>query len=923
MPWTLAEVEEIDKLLQDPSIGPEVKSMFQQKKLQQEQEDAKTGVTEDSLDPNLDMVAQVHATMPKATGEAAVDPQGALERSQGKGVVFFYEPPREFVQQKMMDPDYLKAIDVKAAPTPEEIQSAAPGMPLYDKIADEEFRKAGSAADAAGKVGYRVSREPWFGSDKMGVLDRLKSFGTQLQAQVVPALEGASAFVLGVDDTAGFEIGQNVASVTGENGDPGRPSGAGGDEYVKPGRFNTMTREGLDKTQRQAQDQLREDNPMTVLAGQIAGVVSPWSLTNRLANYVTSGIRTALPSATGIPLAAAAGATAGVTMGGAQLAADTAGKSAEQGQYVPPTPEAVGNAAMEAPYGAGLGAVGEGVGQLASELANSLRQARFTGVQKGAIGDLEQVGDLNISTWGGIKPTPRAADIVDEATRVRANPVNVSAERLTPKMLETVNTEREALKAETQEFKQKFYETPEGRSKKSTQGYTDKLLKQLGRHSTLSSERGVYEPNDAAGKELIGRFNADVVDGVSLSPKDGVSKSPVDLSGKSLEDFGYSPGDIDRPSTLEALRADKRFRETGRVTGTGRGDEGEQLGIKLRLEDDGSVNLYDGTNRFKVAKEMDLPSIYGTVYDSSGQKVLYQGDIPMKASGSRQIELTPEQAEGWLAPVWQKRALPDKLPKSDAEKALDKKLGTGDSEKGFAARLRAQGVEKVYVTPKHRTAQEAEDLMDDLDVWKNGKTVPGEVLNDLDAGLRADRKARSPDFDEGLKQRSDKKTQLDTMVSRTAGHGNPQRGEPELQLTRSLSSFGSGARGSKPTDDALRQLGDKAGVRPELEAHASLDPMLRLVEASRFRTGGTGVLDEVGPSGLLNAAKPRMQIIDPLAIRSFPAARALGAEGTSPIRQGRAARATALDIPASLRGMDSSDALIRQQLQMENEEQKR
>jgi hypothetical protein len=127
---------------------------------------------------------------------------------------------------------------------------------------------------------------------------------------------------------------------------------------------------------------------------------------------------------------------------------------------------------------------------------------------------------------------------------------------------------------------------------------------------------------------------------VDVTPETG---SPFTLEGKTLEDFGYSPDDVDRPETLAALRNDEQFMSTGRATGTGKGDEGAQVGIKLRQEADGSLSLYDGTNRFKVAKEADLPSIYGTVYDSTGQEVLFQGDIPLKARGG---DVTPPDGGG-------------------------------------------------------------------------------------------------------------------------------------------------------------------------------------------------------------------------------------------------------------------------------------
>ncbi len=805
MPLSIEEAKELTELLKKPDLSPEVRAQYESLRNQQQAEaDATTGVTEDSLDPNVNMHAQVHAVTPSATGEAAKDPQGAFENSQGKNLVIFYEPTQQWVQQKMADPAVRSALGYKANPTPEELAAAGPGDELYDLIANEEWRKAGSAADAAGKVGYRYKDHPWLQQGQG--LERLNGFGTKLQAAMVPALESAASFLLGVDDTSSFKIGQNLASLTADNSPQKRTLPANvGDEYVRPGAFNSMTGEGANETQRQMQERLRAENPKTVLAGQVGGVAQPWGLTNRLANYVTSGIRSILPSAAGVPLALASGATTGVTMGAAQLATNTAAKSLEAGEYGPPTPEEVHSAAMEAPYGAAFGAAGEMVGQGANSIANSLRRGRFPGVPKGALGDLEKAGDLNISTRRGVEPTERGKEMVEEGFARRANPIDVSSEKLAPKMLETATAEQKALKAETHDYIKQFTATPEGRSKLPGQNYTQSVLKQLERHSTSTTEGGL-RPNDSAGEELVQHFNKRVVDGVSTSPKEGA------------------------------------------------------------------------------------------------------------------IELSPEQAEAWLAPVWQKRLLPEAPKSKPGEATFERNIRESDAAeagKRLSEQLKARGVEKVYVTPQRRTALEAEDLMDDLDVWRNGKIVPGDVLTKLDEGLRADRVARSPEFDAGLKQLSERRTQLDTMTARTTGQGNEQRGQTELQTLQGLSSFGRQGRGGLPMDNAMRQLADKAGIRPELEAHGSLDPMLRLSEASefRFRPGGGG---RTGVLGM----RPGLNLLDPVAIRSFPAARALGSEGTSPIRGGRAARATAINPPASLMGVDSTDALIRQQLQDEQENRK-
>ena len=146
--------------------------------------------------------------------------------------------------------------------------------------------------------------------------------------------------------------------------------------------------------------------------------------------------------------------------------------------------------------------------------------------------------------------------------------------------------------------------------------------------------------------------------GVSLGTETGRgAESPVSLAGKSLEDLGALPFDelTDRASTIKGLRESPEFAATGRAP-RAFDREGHEVGVKLSIDpDDGSVHLIDGRHRFSIAKEKDLESVWGTIREAGSGKVLYQGDIPLKAT-ARQAD-----NEG-LGKIWDE-VLGERAPK--------------------------------------------------------------------------------------------------------------------------------------------------------------------------------------------------------------------------------------------------------------------
>lgn len=109
-------------------------------------------------------------------------------------------------------------------------------------------------------------------------------------------------------------------------------------------------------------------------------------------------------------------------------------------------------------------------------------------------------------------------------------------------------------------------------------------------------------------------------------------RSPITLARKTLESLGALPADAnDRQSTLAGLRASEEFKRTGRAPAAF-DREGHAKGITIAVQPDGSLVLRDGRHRFTVAKELDLDTIWGTVVDAATGRVLFVGDIPMKAA---------------------------------------------------------------------------------------------------------------------------------------------------------------------------------------------------------------------------------------------------------------------------------------------------
>ncbi len=274
------------------------------------------------LDPMSPLIPQALATSP-TTGHLDGDDAAKEEWIRGdlsnpNGVVIVYEAPMTKVRE-----DFAKNPNILGATSGHTISPGAnveKGSSTEQAYQDHMWRQAADAAVKAGKTPYRYSRAPWVtGGKNAGILDTLK---TKLDTSVSPAIEGATAFVMGVDDTAGFGVA-NAASDAGllDNAPPkltpeeeasgkyayhptlgkvpkswvkegkagGVPVGGGNDEVVG-GVSATAAKSGA--STRESNDMIREEYPKARVAGQVAGIVDPEFVASgagKAANYVRKG----------------------------------------------------------------------------------------------------------------------------------------------------------------------------------------------------------------------------------------------------------------------------------------------------------------------------------------------------------------------------------------------------------------------------------------------------------------------------------------------------------------------------------------------------------------------------------------------------------------------------------------------------------
>jgi len=533
----------------------------QQIQLPETVDQAKIDAIKAKIIPDVPLQPQVLALQP-ATGhpkgdEAAKDEWVRGDLSNPNGTVVVYDAPAAKVREKILNqPELLKALGYDMPLSPEAVMAIKPGDSVYEAYNDHEWRRVADEAVKAGKTPYRQSKAPWLREGKGAEV--LNSLTTKLKSTFGPegpALAGARAFIMGVDETGYFGAGTSAR----ESGAAEAPLRQAEAKYGLPGPPSTAP------TAKEEDDILREEHPVAHAAGQVAGIVpglvgGAVGLAGKGVGKVAGAVSTAAGEAaetagsgikglvewnpanalwdwiagTGAVAGQAPGMLRGVSNGAAAAGVNqVASAGTRAAQNLAATGETGTNlkdAAMDTLKATGLGGLGAlpgvALGKASSLHGKDVRE----GPRYGRIPErLENLGIEPEFGYGFRDPAP-----VAEVRRIAAarpgggvSPVDVYAERLEKPIAEAAKGATKETKLRVGEENKAVYSTPEGRQLLPAQNLAETLVKKL-RERTASIDGNnptpVGTPN--ADNPIRGIFNANI-GGVSLSPSKGAI--PIDV----------------------------------------------------------------------------------------------------------------------------------------------------------------------------------------------------------------------------------------------------------------------------------------------------------------------------------------------------------------------------------------------------------
>jgi hypothetical protein len=384
---------------------------------------AKVAQLVSSLDPGISLPAQALATQPGTThrdgDEAAKDEwlRGPLDNPAGR--VIYYEPPVREVRQALLEkPELFRALQMSVPSTPEEVMAIQPGDATVQAYGDYQWKQTAEAAAKGGKTAYRYSKAPYLGEGPNAPL--LSSLKTKLQASGLPAIEGITAIIGGIDDTASVGLGAAAAPLSelDDDGPPkltpeeeasgkygwhptlgkvpkewekktaagGKPIGGGNDEVV--GGLASSVNEG--NSVREALDSAEEEHPNLHTAGQVGGAFMPshWNPATGLWDWVVGQ-----GASKGLARGAASGAARGAAAGGVEQTAREGVQAASSYAETGDAGTSLGDAGGRVLGAAAATALPSGLGGGLRGLGNKVvDEVRWGDAYKGAPGRVEAQG---------------------------------------------------------------------------------------------------------------------------------------------------------------------------------------------------------------------------------------------------------------------------------------------------------------------------------------------------------------------------------------------------------------------------------------------------------------------------------------------------------------------------------------------------
>lgn len=817
------------------------------------------------VDPSVPLQPQVLSLRP-ATGHPKGDEAAKAEWIRGdidnpNGLVVVYDAPAAVVRRKILEnPQILKALGYDMPLTPEAVMGIEAGSSIHRAYNDYEWGNVADAAVKGGKTPYRYSRAPWL-KDGQGA-NVLSNLSTKLKHGMLPALDQATAFIIGQDETANFGASGAAARAGAfDEESPGlpkphepiipgaKPMGGGKDELVNaPGEDAESTGEML--------DQAREEHPNLHTAGQIVGAVPDaigavakgaakgvssavglaskaageaiesatnrgvqalvhWNPANQLWDWVTGqaaiqgeqGVVKGLAKGIGGAIAAS-GAHQTVTEG-VQAGANLLG-TGDTGTSLQGAAKRIGQAAGE---GAMWGVPGA-VGQLgAAKHARSVREGpRYAGLP----GRLERLGH-EPELFHGFRPSEPMQAAQREARGRDIRPIDVYAERLDKPLASAAKANEAEGKLRVRDSQREVFESREGRMLLPAENLVNETVGLLRKRTAPLRKGGkpapVGTPN--AANPVRGIFNANI-GGVSTQPLKGAIPVKVEEAEAWLNpvwrrrtlEAAEKRGAVTRPtSDPERIASPKRL---GNSTELARTEPAG--GLAAREEGLARVPRYGGARHPELtSSDIDKASPDGV---TRGSRRPTAGE----ATGSTTPRVTarnlgPDAAAPSGGARWRRRDKPASKAKAD--------VAVGS----WGEQLRRKGIRTVYVMPRRYNAQHHESAIQLLRKSRDTNAKDRDLIQIYNAALR-DRDARpwrgQPGGWSKLQQQHEQEISSVKDIRRRVAPMKPDGAYKNVIRTAKMRS------GQSKDLSATEKMAERAGVADTLKQARSLDPLERL-----------------------------------------------------------------------------------------------
>lgn len=499
------------------------------------------------INPSMSLVWNGLNAQPATTHEAG--DQGAAEEwirnpeKASQGAVFMYEPPLAVAKKEMLEnPGILQVIfpDDYTLFDPERIAQLTTDSDEYKKFADYKWREAADEAAKSGRTAYRYSRAPYLQGEAQG-LDTLGTLGLKARGTLPIAGSNMTRFVLGVDKAATLGVSGRGAFATAPDpgsrfanpeGNPGIPGSTdltpnpNARDYVEERRQGPARDDyaGIEDPTKQGYDQFMSEGHLASGLGQGIGTLAPWAAANR-AFAVASGA--ARPIA-GLGLSAGrnvAAATAGGAGGAALEQAGREGVDAavhmSQGGPAPDAAGVAGRIGVSSVLGGVTGGVLDFFGGSGADYIRH-ESPRYGG----NVGEFETAGgkmDLGL----GPRAPRQAQEAVLEARGKLAEPVDIQAQRLAPKVEKSVEENLTKQREIVETKNAPFYASNEGQMRLPATNTLKKQVQLLDENH--SAEKGFLEPIPNKKDQVTYLRNQlnDTVSDVSATPvPDAVELTP-------------------------------------------------------------------------------------------------------------------------------------------------------------------------------------------------------------------------------------------------------------------------------------------------------------------------------------------------------------------------------------------------------------